>query len=200
MYRACFDSIDPAAIPPDAPMLLYYVDGRYGPSHADFGTTGWDQAALDRFPRSIKVGVAVFASTNAGTVGDCETFDMSPMGLVLWVVNRRKMGIDPTGYCSLSRWQECRDAFAQANVPEPHWLIASYDGDPTIPEGAIGKQFADSSITGRNLDVSSIADYWPGVDALPAPPAPPPLTAGDGPPIGRLGLSVLADDGAHHQS
>ena len=44
-------------------------------------------------------------------------------------------------YCSLSTWPAVRSAFSSAGVDEPHYWIAHYDGDPTIPDGAIAKQY-----------------------------------------------------------
>jgi hypothetical protein len=81
---------------------------------------------------------------------------------------RRAAGADPTIYCNASTWPAVRAAFAAANVAEPHYWIAKYDGDPTIPAGAVAKQYRGDVAPG--YDVSSVVDYWPGVDPAPTNP------------------------------
>ncbi len=175
MTRLLRDSIDPAAIPKDTPLVGYYVDGWYGPDHAAFGKPGWDAAAVASFPDSIMVGIAVRPGTNAGIVGDCEAFDMTNQQIVSWVVMRRQAGTDPTVYCSRANWDAVRAAFAAAGVQEPHWWIADYDGTTDIYPGAVARQydngtgFVGPSVNGA-YDSSAVADHWPGVDPAPAPP------------------------------
>ena len=47
-------------------------------------------------------------------------------------------------------------------------LLAHYDGDPAIPAGAVAKQYRGDVAPG--YDVSSVADFWPGVDSPASPP------------------------------
>lgn len=163
--RRMFDGIasDATLIPSGAPFVAGYVDGDYV----------WTLADWARFPGAIHVGIAVHSTTNAGIVLDVETGNASPEEAVNWVLTRRHAGADPTVYCGESAWPSVRSAFATHDVPEPHWWVANYDGDPAIPAGAIAHQYESTA----NWDLSSVADYWPGVETAPAPIAAPPQPA-----------------------
>lgn len=126
----------------------------------------WSAADWALFPGAVKVTIVKKASTNGGHVLDVEIGDAIPAEAPGWVTMRRAAGADPTVYVQLSRWAEARAAFAAAKVAEPHWWIAHYDGDPTIPAGAVAKQYRGDVAPG--YDVSSVVDYWPGVDPVPA--------------------------------
>jgi hypothetical protein len=157
-----YDSVNAAAIPADAQLVAGYVDGRYA----------WTAADWARFPHAVHVPIAVFPTTNAGVMLDCENGDATPTQCPGWVRMRRAAGVDPTVYCSYSAWPTVRAAFAAAGEPPPHYLIAGYpdpvgpDGKPIVPAGAIGHQWIDRG----PYDESLVADYWPGVDPAPAPP------------------------------
>jgi hypothetical protein len=153
--RTMYDSTTAADIPAGAQMVGGYVDGKYA----------WTPADWARFPNATHVKIAVFATTNDGTVGDREQGDMTEADLVTWVRMRRAAGVDPTGYCSESNWPACRAAFAAAGEPEPHWWVASYPGaGAVIPAGAVAHQYADPITSGGHWDLSAVADYWPGID------------------------------------
>lgn len=156
--RRMFDGIasDAAVIPTTAQLVAGYVDGDYV----------WSAADWARFPHSVHVGIAVNSTTNAGQVLDVESGDATPAQSVTWVVTRRGSGADPTVYCSESNWPSVRSAFQSSSVTEPHYWIADYDGSTTIPTGAVAHQYESTS----NWDLSSVADYWPGVDPASAPP------------------------------
>jgi hypothetical protein len=119
----------------------------------------------------------VFATTDSGTVLDCEQGNCTPAQSVDWVLLRRKAGVDPTVYCGRNTWWgQIRAAFQARNVPEPHYWVADYSGDPAkpaIPPGAIALQYEDAG----PYDLSAVADYWPGVD--PPEGADMPLTEAD---------------------
>lgn len=150
-----YDAITPGNVPAGATLVAGYGDGYYQ-----------DVAAFKaRFPGATVVEIAVFASDDLGTVLDVETGDATPAQAPGWVQMRRHAGIDPTVYCNSNTWPSVRSAFAAAGVPEPHYWIAAYDGDPTIPAGAVAKQYSDPG----PYDLSSVADYWPGVDPAPSP-------------------------------
>ncbi|MFC0438746.1 glycoside hydrolase family 25 protein [Kutzneria buriramensis] len=157
-----YDSVNAAAIPANAGLVAGYVDGRYA----------WPAADWARFPHAVHVPIAVFATTNAGVVLDCETGDATPAQCPGWVRMRRAAGVDPTVYCSYSAWSTVRAAFAAAGEPAPHYWIAGYpdpvdaDGNPVIPAGAVAHQWIDRG----PYDESIVAEYWPGVD--PNTPAP----------------------------
>jgi hypothetical protein len=155
-----YDSVDASAIPTDAQIVAGYVDGNYI----------WSDGDWARFPHAVKVRIAVFASTNDGHVLDVEQGNATPDEAPSWVLARRRAGVDPTVYCSLSWWASLRSAFIRHNVADPHWWIASYDGVQVIPVGAVAKQFADDTMSPGHYDRSVVADYWPGVDPKPYNP------------------------------
>jgi hypothetical protein len=160
MTRTMYDSINPSGIPAGATMVAGYVDGRYA-----------NMAGMAaRFPSAVRVPIAVFPSTNDGTVLDVETGDATPAQAPGWVTMRRAAGVDPTVYCNADTWPSVRSAFTAAGVPEPHYWIAQYDGVATVPAGAVAKQYESTD----PWDLSAVADYWPGVD-------PAPITAPAGP-------------------
>lgn len=167
MTRLMYDGVTPSRIPADATMVAGYVDGRYANL----------PALRQRFPHATVVEIAVFAHTNGGTVLDVEAGDATPGEAPGWVVSRRHAGVDPTVYCSASVWPAVQAAFRNAGIAEPHYWIARYDNDPTVPTGAVAKQYK----TTAGYDVSSVAAYWPGVDPkpTPAPPEEDVLTAAD---------------------
>lgn len=162
MTRYMYDSIDPATIPTSATMVAGYADGLYANMNG--------MAA--RFPGAVRVSIAV-AYTTTAQVLDVETGDATPAEAVLWCT--QTMASTPnshlTVYCNTSTWPSVRQAFQSAGVTEPQYWVAAYDGDPTIPAGAVAKQYQNTS----GWDLSSVADYWPGVDPNPSPaPTPTP--------------------------
>jgi len=154
--RTFYDAIHPANIPATAQGVCGYVDGRYA----------WSAADWARFPHAVKVRIAVFSSTNDGHVLDVEPGCSTPANAPGWVVRRRAAGIDPTVYCSLSQWPVVRAAFDAAKVAPPHWWVAAYPGNgPNLYPGSIAHQYANPG----PVDISVVADYWPGVDPTPTP-------------------------------
>ena len=169
MTRTMYDAITPSNIPVTAQMVAGYVDGRYA----------WMAADWARFPHSVKVRIAVFSSTDDGHVLDVEPGCSTPASAPGWVQRRRAHGVDPTVYCSLSQWPVVRAAFAAAHVAEPHWWVAAYPGNgPNLYPGSVAHQWQNPG----PVDISVVADYWPGVDPKPvaprpAPPSPTPAPA-----------------------
>jgi hypothetical protein len=159
--RMMFDGVTPAAVPAGAQLYAGYLDGKW------ISYPGLVAA----HPAAVHVPIVVSASYNAGTVLDVENGDATPAQSVGWVLARRAATVDPTVYCSVSSWPAVKAAFAARGVAEPHYWVADYSlGDnPAIPAGAVALQYADRG----GYDVSAVADYWPGIDAAPAPPPPP---------------------------
>lgn len=153
MTRTMYDAVTAANVPPTATLVAGYGDGYYN-NVAEFRA---------RFPHATVVEIAVSSHHNLGVVLDVETGDATPAEAPGWVTMRRAAGVDPTIYCNSSTWPAVRQAFHVAGVAEPHYWIAQYDGDPTIFTGAVAKQYADPG----PYDLSSVADYWPGVDPTP---------------------------------
>ncbi len=160
--RLMYDSTAPWAIPDDAEMVAYYVDGRYA----------WPQSWLDLFPNAVKVSISA-VGTRSAQVGDVEPGCIwPPENAVPWVLQARADGFDPTIYVNeRNDWGPTITAFNAAEVSEPHWWVAHYDGVREVPAGAVAKQFAhpgdgggQSWETGAHYDLSIVADYWPGVD------------------------------------
>lgn len=150
MTRTMFDAVVPGNLPAGAPLYAGYVDGMYA-----------NVAQIKaRFPGAIVVEIAVSASTDAGQVLDVENFDATPDEAPGWVQMRRAAGVDPSVYMNSSTWPAVRAAFQGTGVAEPPYWVAQYDGDPTIPAGAVAKQWADNG----PYDTSSVADVWPGID------------------------------------
>lgn len=160
--RRMYDSDRPSAIPTDAQMVAGYIDG----------TTGkWTAADWRRFPNSIHVEIARRDTTNAGHVLDVEPgFPTWPPSIktVRWVEMRRTAGMIPTIYCNeVNGWPILRKLFYDARVPEPQWWTSRYKLSlaDSIPAGAVARQWADPVLHGQgHFDLSTVADYWPGVD------------------------------------
>lgn len=163
MTRIMYDSVNYVGIPANASMVAGYVDGLYANIHL----------MRSHFPKAIVVGIAVFAHTDDGQVLDVERGDASPSEAPGWVQMRRRAGCDPTVYCSLSLWPQVRDAFYAAHIAEPHYWVADWDGNTTIPTGAVAKQYRNTP----HYDISVVADHWPGVDSNQPQPRPTPSSA-----------------------
>lgn len=174
MTRTMYDSVSPGSIPAGATLVAGYADGLYANL----------PAMRARFPHATVVSIAVRPTTRAQVL-DVETGDATPAQAVTWC--RQTMADTPNGrltiYCNTSTWPAVQAAFASAGEPRPNYWVANYDGSPSIPAGAIAKQFRNTS----GWDESVVADYWPGVDPIPAPPPVPtptpepdmPLTSDD---------------------
>lgn len=152
--RVLYDSTTAADLPDTAGMVAGYVDGLYR----------WSDADWARFPRAVKVRIAVFATTDDGHVLDVEKGNATPGQAPGWVAMRRRAGADPTVYCARANWAALRSAFTTAGVPAPHWWVADWTNSPHIPAGAVACQWADPPLTGHHWDISEVADVWPGVD------------------------------------
>lgn len=162
--RTMYDSTDPSQLPTGGDLYAGYIDGNYQSYNG----------IVSRFGASKSVPIAVFASTNGGTVGDVESGDMTPSNCVGWVSMRRTAGVDPTIYCSLSLWPAVQQAFIAANIPQPHYWIAAYPGNgANLYAGAVAHQYASQS----GYDTSVVADSWPGVDPGAGPSPTPASTA-----------------------
>jgi hypothetical protein len=154
MTRTFFDAIDVNNLPPNGDGYLGYDDGNWPDA---------DEMATN-FPGKEIIPITVNPADNKGIIGDGPPDNGTWPQWVSWVVMRRNAGEDPWINTNESNWTAGQAAFNNAGVPQPHWWIAKYDNDPTIPAGALMKQYASND----NYDTSSAADYLPGID--PAPP------------------------------
>jgi len=157
--RTMYDAIFADDLPEGGDLYAGYVDGKWPDANA----------ISERFPHVPTVRIATSPSTNAGIIGDGPPDNGTWPQWVEWVKMRRAAGADPTINTNASSWAAGIAAFKAAGVTQPHWWIADYDGNPTIPAGAIGKQYASNDF----YDTSSVAAYWPGVDPAPTPPKTP---------------------------
>lgn len=159
--RIMQDSVSVSAFTDGADLYGVYDDGSYNNL----------AAARVRFPTKTLVAITVFARDDFGIVLDVENGDATAAQAPGWVTARRAAGVDPTVYTSLGNWQAVRDAFVAAGVAEPHYWIAAYPGNgPNLYPGAVAHQYADTGPNGENIDLSVVADFWPGVDtAIPNP-------------------------------
>jgi hypothetical protein len=125
----------------------------------------WTAADWALFPDAVKVRIVKKAGTNDGHVLDVEPGDATPAEAPVWVRMRRKAGADPSIYVNKSTWAAVQAEFVRQNEPQPHYWIAHYNGDPTLPTlngiTAVAKQHTANF---RGVDINSVADYWPGVD------------------------------------
>lgn len=157
MTRYMYDAVTPGHIPTSATMVAGYADGAYANI----------PAMKARFPNATIVSIAVRWTTRAQVL-DVESGDATPAQAVQWCT--QTMANTPnkelTVYCSVSAWPGVRAAFRTAGVTEPNYWVAAYDGNATVPAGAVAKQFIGDY---QGYDKSVVADYWPGVDSAPAP-------------------------------
>lgn len=173
MTRTMYDAVTLSNVPTSSPqMVAGYVNGLY----ANMGEL------RSRFPNAVHVGITITASHNSldAPVLDVETGDATPSQAVGWAQRQRSLGGDPTCYCNTSTWPDVISAFRSAGVAQPHYWVAQYDGDPTIPGGAVAKQYRGDVSPG--YDVSSVVAFWPGIDSGSGgggTPPPPPSTSGD---------------------
>lgn len=161
MTRTMYDSVNPGHIPTTATMVAGYADGAYANL----------PAMKARFPHATIVSIAVRWTTRAQVL-DVESGNATPAQAVQWCT--QTMAGTPnkqlTVYCSVSDWPSVRAAFKAAGVTEPNYWVAAYDGNATVPAGAVAKQYLGDY---QGYDRSVVADYWPGVDPAPAPSGPP---------------------------
>lgn len=146
---ANIERIDPATID----LIAYYIDGNYVPS----------ASVLARFAGKIHVPISVNPSGNAGIVLDGPPDNGSVDAVPGWVARRRRAGVDPTVYTTLSLWPTIIKAINAAGVAQPHWWIADWNNTPNMIDGAVAHQYQNN---GNNWDRSVVADYWPGIDPV----------------------------------
>lgn len=160
------DALYPNSIPQgtSCDIIAAYIDHSSNPH-------SYDQA-VTRFPKAIHLKISTRGTVGAHVL-DYEHSTVigkqPPSACVTWVLESRKAGIDPTIYCNQmdpdKGWSAIKAAFDHANVPQPHYWVAKYDGNPAIPAGAVAKQFTDLDQHGVNTyDTSSTISSWPTME------------------------------------
>lgn len=155
------DSTNGFDIPVGTPIVAGYVDGLYA----------WSAAEWNHHPDALHFGISVYASGLDAHCADVETGDFTPEDVVDWALWRRSKGAIPYVYMNLSTWPRVINAFNARGVEQPLYWVADWDGIAQIFGGSVGKQYANPTFTGGHYDESLMADYLPGLDALPAQPA-----------------------------
>lgn len=143
-----YDSVTPSAIPQDAEVVAGYIDGRYA----------WSAADWNRFPRAVKLTIAVFASHDADVL-DVEIGDATPQEAPGWIIRQQARGLTvPTIYCNTATIGAVRAACAGLTY---NWWAAHYTFEPHIENGSVATQYADHGPNGENVDVSLCQVGWP---------------------------------------
>lgn len=164
MTRFCTDSTTVSDLDPTVPLALRYVDGAFAETEA---------AVRARCPKARQATVTVTGRDLSANMIDCELGDVDPNGAARWAAAKRAADKGfPTIYCEDSQHPQVIAACKQRGMTlHTHYklFIANYDGDPTIPAYAVGKQYRSPDGTGAghidaHRDVSVVRDYWRGVD------------------------------------
>jgi hypothetical protein len=156
------DGVNAGEVPAGAAIYAGYVDGN------------WQSltALTVAHPGALHVSICVSATGDARVL-DVEKGDATPEQAPGWTERQRAAGnAYPVVYCNEKQsWPAVKTAFTAQGVEPPLYWVAAYVDDPTkvpaIPDGAIGLQYYDYG----GYDASVVADYWPGLDPAPAPPA-----------------------------
>ncbi|MFI5782271.1 hypothetical protein [Nocardia sp. NPDC051570] len=152
MTRTMYDSTSAKDIPADAAMVAGYIDGRFK----------WSQSDWARFPKAIKVHIAVDPHADAGEVLDVEQGDSRPDQAPGWIRMRQAAGVKrPTIYCNRSTWPAVQAACK--GLTYASW-VAEWTGHAHEIEGAVACQWADPGHgSPGHYDLSLVVDdSWPG--------------------------------------
>ena len=159
--RRMQDSVNAGALLAGQDLYAGYVDGRYA------NVT----AIARRFPRKTVVRITVLGSTLDAHVADVETGDLTPQSGAKWAARKHNAGQHPTLYCNTSTRPAVEAACKRMGLllgRDYSIWEAHYDGKAALPANTVAKQYADKGPHGENVDLSVVADYWPGVDPKPA--------------------------------
>jgi hypothetical protein len=163
--RPLKDSVNWQAIPVGTPIVAGYVP----PSRF-----AWPAQAWARFAGSVEVRITPSVSVWGPGVQvlDVEPGDATAAQVPGWVANSRNAGQEPTVYTSSANWANVINACLRAGVGVPEFWIADWNDAPVLPSitvggvtyAAVAHQYADPATSGGDYDLSTVADYWPGVD------------------------------------
>jgi hypothetical protein len=163
-----YDSIDISHIPPDAPAVAGYVNGRW-PTFSQLAA---------RFPHAQRLSIAVSASANADCL-DIEPGDATVASAAGWYQRQKARGLArPVFYASASRMKDdLIPAIKAAGIPRSSLRLwsAHYGGAAHIcgpatcgetPIPVDGTQYTNKAF-GRDLDASVlVADFF-GTSSVP---------------------------------
>lgn len=184
--RTMYDSTNPFDIPQTARMVAGYTDGLYA-----WSFDGWKYHGA-----AVKVRICAVSIDMSAHVADVENGALTAAQGAEFVVQKLARGEIPTLYFSTGRWNEVSAAVRARGVANNRWLYwaAQWDRNPnSLPLSSstsgdyVAHQYSGSATSGGHYDLSSVADFWPGVDSVPAPaptpvPTPAPAPAPTPPP------------------
>ena len=169
------DSVNPFAIPADAPIVAGYVDGLY-----QWSAAGWARFAGEQVTITVK-------GTPKARVADVERGNLSPAAGAAWAAAEIAGGRVPTLYMDRATYD------SEPRVYGANYWVADWTGTPHLVPGSVATQYA----RGGPYDTSVTNGVWPGVVAPPAPPDTPPGAPvnypGDG--MQATPINVLIADG-----
>jgi hypothetical protein len=143
-WVAGYDSVNPGAIPANAPVVLGYVNGRYR----------WSPADWARFATPYRKTISVLATEPADFL-DVEQYDATPDQAPDWVRLAQRAGVALPGlYCSrLGTWPATQVACRGLAVA---WWVADYTGSPHLVPGSVQTQWEDAG----PYDLSVVDSTW----------------------------------------
>lgn len=148
-------------MPDDGDMYLAYMDFEDA-----------NEAALRaRFPHKQIVTITRAGGDAVADGCDIETRLLTVAQGAAWAMNRIRAGKTPFLYCNASTYPSLRSHCEAVGIlGHVTFYVAHYDGDPTIPDYAMAKQYlAHPGASPGDYDVSSVRPYWRGVDPKPKP-------------------------------
>lgn len=161
--RLGYDSDQAVDIPPSADAPDVVVAGYVGGVHP------WSPHDWGLFPRARHVRISRSPLIVEGV--DCLDVEgslASPGQAATWLGLRYKLGLPGMLYTNLDNWAIVRHTLRLSRLAEPTWWIAHFVrakfDDVTIPDGAVGIQFANEALSGGHFDLSKWADHIPGID------------------------------------
>lgn len=146
--------------PEEAELLAGYIDGN--PDWRSFLNL------VHTHPAQRHVSITVTGNLSA-TVADQERGDLTPESAARWAKGEHGAGRVGTIYTSLDSWPACKDAVHAEgldpdSIHDVMWWIAHWDGTEEPHGNVVAVQYAHDV---HGVDLSRVADYWPGVDPVP---------------------------------
>ena len=157
MTRLMYDAIYPDKAPKDGQIYAGYIDGN----------PNWRSYNYFKklYPQALVVSISVTGALSAN-VYDVESGNLLPQDVVPILKRERAAGNNPTIYCNLSNHDTIISDILAAGLSQPPYWIAHYTEQSHFEPGSVATQWGSES----GYDVSTVADFWPGVDAQPTQP------------------------------
>lgn len=151
-----YDSVTYSDIPMDAEYVALYDDGS-GAAPQDLGGHFTDL--------KVRLSITVFARDNIGDILDVENGDANPSDAPTWINERRNAGATWAAiYVNKNTLPLVQAAMERDGVTDVPYIVADWrsnaEQEPTIPEGAVGIQYANPDTSGGHYDLSLVDDTW----------------------------------------